>query len=106
MESDAKGYTSTIIHELAVSRLGPRLMHVETATDRNRLSGSGAAQVAREKDCELRDFLRLDHPFYCATLHSASILLKPITPCFAAAYAPRRATPCKPATDAMFTMRP
>src|ERR1022692_3007090 len=75
MESDAKGYTSTIIHELAVSRLGPRLMHVETATDRNRLSGSGAAQVAREKDCELRDFLRLDHPFYCATLHSASIVV-------------------------------
>jgi hypothetical protein len=47
-------------------------MHIETATKRNRLSCGGAAEIAREKDCERGNFLGLNHPFYRAPVYSAS----------------------------------
>src|SRR5260370_41657658 len=50
-----------------------RLMHIETATNRYRLPRGSRRKIAREVNCQLRNFLRLDHPFYCAPLNRARV---------------------------------
>src|SRR5712675_2048566 len=50
-----------------------RLMHIETATNRYRLPRGSRRKIAREVDRQLRNFLRLDHPFYCAALNRARV---------------------------------
>src|SRR5216683_1775779 len=50
-----------------------RLMHIETATNRYRLPRGSRRKIAREVDRQLRNFLRLDHPFYCAPLNRARV---------------------------------
>src|SRR5713101_6249511 len=50
-----------------------RLMHIETATNRYRLPRGSRRKIAREVDRQLRNFLRLDHPFYCARLNRARV---------------------------------
>src|ERR1700688_2320385 len=50
-----------------------RLMHIETATNRYRLPRGSRRKIAREINRQLRNFFRLDHPFYCAALNRARI---------------------------------
>src|SRR6266478_5666436 len=50
-----------------------RLMHIETATNRYRLPRGSRRKIACEINRELRNFLRLDHPFYCAALNRARV---------------------------------
>src|SRR6266436_4407067 len=50
-----------------------RLMHIETATNRYRLPRGSRRKIAREVDRQLRNFLRLDHPFYRAALNRARV---------------------------------
>src|SRR5882762_9346839 len=50
-----------------------RLMHIETATNRYRLPRGSRRKIARKVNRQLRNFLRLDHPFYCAALDRARV---------------------------------
>src|SRR6267142_4788104 len=50
-----------------------RLVHIETATNRYRLPRGSRRKIACEINRQLRNFLRLDHPFYCAPLNRARV---------------------------------
>src|SRR5260370_28480747 len=49
------------------------LMHIETATNRYRLPRGSRRKIACEINRQLRNLLRLDHPFYCAALNRARV---------------------------------
>src|SRR5258708_16604395 len=49
------------------------LMHIETATNRSRSPRGCRRKIACEITRQLRNLLRLDHPFYCAALNRARV---------------------------------
>src|ERR1700674_5840366 len=73
-ESAAKAAVGRRIKTRSAEKVrASRLMHIEAPTTRYRSPRGSSRKSAREVTRQLRNFVRLDHPFYCAALNRARV---------------------------------